>query len=150
MITLTQLNKAICDKVRTALDGAGLKITLSPEDLAEPIRRPSIKVSIADGTSGRDNSRMRRTGVTVRVYFFAKDRQRPKKENLQIREVLSEAFLEEIKVGEFWIPVMEDVEFMVTDGVLIATLDLDYLELLPEQKTGEYESIEMLENLHFD
>lgn len=148
MITLVELNKALCDKVRDALTAAGMEITLSPEDLSEPIRRPSIKVSIEDGSSGRENSRTKRTGITVRIYFFAANRDRPKMENLQVREALAAAFLDEVQVGSYWVPVLDDMEFTTTDGVLVATIELDFIERIPDQPEGEHESNENMESLH--
>lgn len=148
MIKLTELNKAICDKVKTALISYGLKIPLSPEDLSKPIKRPSIKIVMNEGGSGRENSRMKRTGITVRIYFFAKDDARPKEENLYVRDILSEAFLDEIQVGDFWIPILDEIDFTVTDGVLVATVELDYIERIPDRTESPYESNENMESLH--
>ena len=148
MITLLEINQAICRQVKAAFSEAGLDIPLNPEDLSEPIQRPSIKVMIEDGSAGQYNSCMKRTGITVRFYFFAKNAQRPKEEWLQVREALTVAFLEEVRAGDFWIPLKEDIEFTVSDGILVATMELEFLEELPSRPEGLWESEEMMERLH--
>ena len=74
--------------------------------------------------------------VTFRIYFFARDRSRPKLDNLAMRQALGLAFRDGIPVGEDVIPIDEGLSFTVTDGVLTAALELR-LDLEPETPEGE-------------
>ncbi len=74
--------------------------------------------------------------VTFRIYFFARDRSRPKLDNLAMRQALGRAFRDGVPVGEDVVPIDEGLLFTVTDGVLEAALDLR-LDLEPETPEGE-------------
>lgn len=140
-MTANEINRAINERIRAAMDGAGMSgVPLSPEDLSEPIVRPSVKVSLSGVSSGRFNGCEKETTLACRVYFFARDRERPKAENTSMRELLECAFLDDLAVGGGTIPI-EKVESEISDGVLICSFDLYRVELLPEP---EGETMEIL------
>lgn len=131
-MTANEINRAINGRIRAVLDGAGLMdVPLCPEDLSEPIVRPSVKVELSGVSSGRFNCSCREATLTCRIYFFARDRQRPKAENTAMRELLEAAFLEDLTVGGGTIPI-ERVDSEVADGVLVCSFDLYRVELMPE------------------
>lgn len=138
MITLIQINQAINSRIEEALTGSEFSVVgIVPEDLSEPIIRPSIKVAIEDSTNGKFNSVCRERTLTCRVYFFAKDRYKYKLDNLMMRDLLENAFLDDLQVIEgFYIPI-DNVTSEVSDTVLICSFDLYAIELLPETDANE-------------
>lgn len=85
MISLQAVNQAICALYQKALNAAGTGAELVAEDVSKPIIRPSGKVELEDGTDARLLASGRERTVTFRLYYFAKDRDRPKLENLAVR-----------------------------------------------------------------
>lgn len=115
-----------------ALDAAGTGAKLVAEDVSKPIIRPSGKVELEDGSDTRLLASGRERTVTFRLYYFAKDRDRPKLENLAVRGAIGEAFLDGITVEDTYLGIDEGVSFTVTDGVLVASLELTLTEPVPE------------------
>ena len=100
--------------------------------MSKPIIRPSGKVELEDGTDARLLASGRERTVTFWLYYFAKDRDRPKLENLAVRGAIGEAFLDGITVEDTYLGIDEGVSFTVTDGVLVASLELTLTEPVPE------------------
>lgn len=132
MVTIIQINKAIIDTLRGNLVGTEFEgIDFINQDLSEGYTRPCLKVDIESTTSGKFNAHMKERTLTVRVYFFAKNKEKPKLENIKMQEIVENAFLEDLKVTDtFYIP-MDEVESDISDGVLISSFDLGTLEILP-------------------
>lgn len=145
MISLQSLNKAICGRYRQALEQAGVDAPLLAEDVSAPIVRPSGKVELEDGADARLLSSGRERTVTFRLYYFAADKDRPKLENLAVRQALGEAFLDGITVEEMYLGIDEGLSFTVTDGVLVATLELTLTEPVPEAEAEPMETLEYRE-----
>lgn len=145
MISLQSLNQAVCDRYRQALDHAGTAAPLLAEDVSGPIIRPSGKVELEDGTDARLLDSGRERTVTFRLYYFAANKDRPKMENLAVRQAVGEAFLDGITVEDTYLGIDEGVSFTVTDGVLVATLDLTITEPIPEADGEPMETLEYRE-----
>ena len=122
MISLQAVNRAICALYQKALNAAGTGAELVAEDVSRPIIRPSGKVELEDGSDARLLASGRERTVTFRLYYFAKDRERPKLENLAVRGAIGEAFL---------------------DGVLVASLELTLTEPVPEADTEPMEELNL-------
>ena len=112
--------------------------------MSKPIIRPSGKVELEDGSDTRLLASGRERTVTFRLYYFAKDRDRPKLENLAVRSAIGEAFLDGITVEDTYLGIDEGVSFTVTDGVLVASLELTLTEPVPEADA------EPMEELNFE
>ena len=145
MISLQSLNQAVCDRYRQALDHAGTAAPLLAEDVSGPIIRPSGKVELEDGTDARLLDSGRERTVTFRLYYFAANKDRPKMENLAVRQAVGEAFLDGITVEDTYLGIDEGISFTVTDGVLVATLDLTITEPIPEAAGEPMETLEYRE-----
>lgn len=145
MISLQSLNQAVCDRYRQALDHAGTAAPLLAEDVSGPIIRPSGKVELEDGTDARLLDSGRERTVTFRLYYFAANKDRPKMENLSVRQAVGEAFLDGITVEDTYLGIDEGISFTVTDGVLVATLDLTITEPIPEADGEPMETLEYRE-----
>lgn len=106
-----------------------LHIPIREADLPEPIVRPSIKTFVDVGSSSRLNADILSRTVHTDIYFFAADKHRPRMENMDMIDRLSYAFLNGIDVDEaLHIPLLENIEFSVEDGVLHAEFDVDVYE----------------------
>ena len=147
MSSLLSLNRAVCDLYRQALQNAGTGAPLLAEDVSAPIIRPSGKVELEDGVEARLLASGRERTVTFRLYYFASDKDRPKLENLAVRQAIGEAFLDGITVEDTYIGIDEGVSFTVTDGVLVATLDLTLTEPIPEADGEPMETLEYREGM---
>ena len=147
MISLQSLNQAVCDRYRQALDHAGTAAPLLAEDVSGPIIRPSGKVELEDGTDARLLDSGRERTVTFRLYYFAANKDRPKMENLAVRQAVGEAFLDGITVEDTYLGIDEGISFTVTDGVLVATLDLTLTEPIPEADGEPMETLEYREGM---
>ena len=53
-------------------------------------------------------------------------------ENLAVRQAVGDAFLDGITVGDTYLGIDDGVSFTVTDGVLVATIDLNWSEPILE------------------
>ena len=120
-MTLLEVNRAVCALAEQAAAQSGTGAELSAEDLSREAAAVEDRVE---------------TEVTFRIYFFARDRSRPKLDNLAMRQALGLAFRGGVPVGEDVIPIDEGLSFTVTDGVLEAALELR-LDLVPEEPAGE-------------
>ncbi|MGE4272062.1 MAG: DUF6838 family protein [Desulfitobacterium sp.] len=148
MPTLLDINKAINDKIETTLVGTAFSmVPLVAEDVSEPITRPSIKVEIDSVTSSNLNPSSKEKTLTCRVYFFASDRYKYKIENAKIQDLLENAVLGGVSVGDGFYPI-DEVSSETTDTVLICSFDLYAVELLPEPTVnGIGEPLEPMETL---
>ena len=126
-----------------ALDAAGTGAKLVAEDVSKPIIRPSGKVELEDGSDTRLLASGRERTVTFRLYYFAKDRDRPKLENLAVRGAIGDAFLDGITVEDTYLGIDEGVSFTVTDGVLVASLELTLTEPVPEADAEPMEELNL-------
>ncbi len=142
-MTLKELNRAVCERVKKAVQAAGIQAELIAEDVSAPIVRPSVKVELEDGTDAALSHRMSEQSVTFRIYFFARDPYRPKLDNLAMREALSDVFRAGVETAEGMVPADEGLSFAVADGVLTASLSL-----LLEQEEPETE--EDMENMNLN
>ena len=139
MISLQAVNRAICARYQTALDAAGTGAKLVAEDVSKPIIRPRGKVELEDGSDTRLLASGRERTVTFRLYYFAKDRDRPKLGNLAV----GEAFLDGITVEDTYLGIDEGVSFTVTDGVLVASLELTLTEPVPKADAEPMEELNL-------
>lgn len=152
MVTLLEINKAIVNKMKSALVGTDYsEVPIVAEDVSEPIIRPSIKVEIENLVSGKFNASCKERTLTARIYYFAKDRYKYKIDNTKMQDLIENAFLDELEVTEgFYIPI-ESVSSEIADSVLICSFDLYTIELMPEPTTNPIgEPIEPMETLEIN
>ena len=128
-IKLEDINRAVVEQfraalVRTDIDGADVVA----EDVRAPIIRPCGKVELDDNTGGALMERGAQRGATFHLYWFATSRTMPKLENLTVRQAVEDAFLDGVMLEDIHIPLSEDINFTVSDGVLICTVELAWYE----------------------
>lgn len=139
MITFNQINAAVNEKIQTAIENVfDYEVPLVAEDITEPIIRPSIKVIFENSDSTKFNEHCKERNISYSVYFFAKNRNKTKPENIAIREAIENEFINDLKVDDnFYIPI-DNLQFETSDGVLIITFDLYTIELLPDNDLNEF------------
>ena len=151
MITLLEINKAINDKIKHALaDSEFSSVPIIASDLSEPIVRPSLKVFLEDGTTGKFNSCMKERTLTVRVYFFATDLKKYKIENTKVQDLIENEFLTPIKVTDTFYIDVDEVESTISDTVLICSFDIETLENIPDIILDDGVEYEMMGNLNLE
>lgn len=151
MITLLEINKAINEKIKHALaDSEFSSVPIIASDLSEPIVRPSLKVFLEDGTTGKFNSCMKERTLTVRVYFFATDLKKYKIENTKVQDLIENEFLTPLKVSDTFIVDIDEVEVNTTDTVLVCNFNIETLEDIPEIIIDDGIDYEPMENLNLD
>lgn len=151
MITLLEINKAINEKIKHALaDSEFSSVPIIASDLSEPIVRPSIKVFLEDGNTGKFNSCMKERTLTVRVYFFATDLKKYKIENTKVQDLIENEFLTPLKVSDTFIVDIDEVEVNTTDTVLVCNFNIETLEDIPEIIIDDGIDYEPMENLNLD
>lgn len=143
---LEQLNARIVAMLKDALKQAGSAAKVVAEDVNAPIKRPSAKVELDTTSTGRRMEFGQDRSATFRLYFFAADGDRPKMENLRVREAIEDVFSGGIQLDDLYIGLEEDVECEVTDGVLVATVVCPWAE---PRDTGE-DKAELMTNLVID
>ena len=149
MITLLEINKAINNKIEHALADSEFKtVPIIASDLSEPIVRPSLKVFLEDGTTGKFNSCMKERALTCRVYFFATNLKKYKIENTKVQDLIENEFLTPIKVTDTFYIDVDEVEANTSDTVLICSFNIETLEDIPEIIIDDGVEYEMMENLN--
>ena len=149
MITLLEINKAVNEKIKHALADSEFKtVPIIASDLSEPIVRPSLKVFLEDGTTGKFNSCMKERTLTVRVYFFATDLKKYKIENTKVQDLIENEFLTPIKVTDTFYIDVDEVEANTSDTVLICSFNIETLEDIPEIIIDDGVEYEMMGNLN--
>lgn len=143
-VKLEDINRKIVRMYRTALEASGIEgADVVAEDVRSPITRPCGKVELDENSAGALMLGGAEKTATFRLYYFATSAERPKLENLMVREAIAQAFLDGIMLEDIHLPISEGVAFTVTDGVLVATLDLLWQE-------HREESGEMMEYLYYN
>lgn len=151
MITLLEINKAVNEKIKHALaDSEFSSVPIIASDLSEPIVRPSLKVFLEDGTTGKFNSCMKERTLTVRVYFFATDLKKYKIENTKVQDLIENEFLTPLKVTDTFYIDVDEVEANTTDTVLVCNFNIETLEDIPEIIIDDGIDYEPMENLNLD
>lgn len=150
MITLLEINKAIDEKIEHALANSEFStVPILAGDLSE-IVRPSLKVILDDGNTGKMNSHMKERTLQVKVYFFASDLTKYKIENTKVQDLIENEFLTPIKVTDTFFIDVDEVESAINDTVLICSFDIETLEDIPDEILDDGVEYENMENLYLN
>ena len=139
----------IYDGVKSTIESALIDTSFSAVPVIaednEGIVRPSIKINMDENKTEKLNCNNKERTLTVRVYFFAKDKNKYKIDNLKMQDILENAFLNDVKVTDaFYMPIINDgVSTKVITSVLECTFDLYSIEEIED--TTEYELMEELD-----
>lgn len=144
-IKLEDINRAVVEQYRTALTQTGIEgADVVAEDVRAPIIRPCGKVELDDNSGGALMEHGAQRSATFLLYWFATSRVLPKLENLTVRQAVEDAFIDGVMLEDIHIPLAEDLDFTVSDGVLICTVELSWYE-----HRGEDDG-EIMETLYYN
>lgn len=143
MVKYTDIHKAIVDKLKSKF--AGVEITSN--DVSEGFSRPSFFISFDNMKASDFMGEALDRELTIRIYYFSKDRDKNKIELLNMQDELNELFLQDniVQVDANTKIEIEELEFDVVDKVLHCYFDIKLSE--------DYERIDSLPNmeeLHVD
>lgn len=160
IIKLSQIHAAINTTITNALVGTDFsQVPIYSEDEKRAFQtndngsitallRPSLRITFDNTQAGKFNSQLKERNLTVRIYFFAQDKYKYKKDNLKMQDILENAFLEDVQVTpSFFMPVSneEGVQSQVIDTVLECSFDLYSLEEIYDDS-----ALEPIEELNFN
>lgn len=137
MIQITDIYIALREVIEQACADAGITAPVIAGDLTEPIVRPSIKIELTNDQASRDATHMDARSLTARIYYFAPDAHKWRDANYSMQDALRSALHDSLMVGTFEIYSEDGIDFDTTDGVLIGTLQYDWLEDRPSHDDGE-------------
>lgn len=132
MIKLNDIRDAINKTIINALAETkfdGIKPTAI--DYTDGIPRPSLRVIFDGAKTGKFNRQLKERTLTIRVYFYAKNKDKYRDDNIEMQDIIENAFLEPIKVSDtFYMPIVSEdgVSSEVIDTVLECSFDLYSLE----------------------
>jgi len=150
IITLIDIYEGVKTTIESALIGTDFSTVPIVAEDNEGIIRPSIKINMDDNKSDKLNYKHKERTLTVRVYFFAKDKVKYKIDNLKMQDILENAFLNDVKITDsFYMPIINDgITTNVVNSVLDFSFELYSIEEIDElilDSTG----YEMMEELDF-
>lgn len=143
IIKLSQIHAAINTTIENALVRTDFsQVTIYSEDEKSAFQinndgsviallRPSLRITFDSAQASKFNSQLKERNLTVRIYFFAQDKYKYKKDNLKMQDLIENAFLEDVQITpSFFMPISneEGVQSQVIDTVLECSFDLYSLE----------------------
>lgn len=127
MIKCTDVIKAVVSRVNKSFPD----IKFISDDVKEGFFRPSFRVVIDNLRESNFMDFSRERAFTIRLYYFAKDKERNKIENLDMIDSLSELFIDNgaLQINdEYSIEIVEDVEFDIVDNIVHCYINLEIVE----------------------
>lgn len=116
---MKSINKQISNK---------LEIDVDSKNIEEEFTRPSVRTSIDNLKTSAFMQTMKERNFIVRIYYFPRTLNKNKIELLEIQEKLENAFFNNLNIKDAFFIYIEEIEFNVTDGILIAEFDVMTLE----------------------
>lgn len=138
MITLFDVNQSVNDTIQKAVQSVfDYDVPIVAEELKEPIERPSLKIIIENSTNGKLNHFFQQKNMTVYIYFFAQNETRSKFDNRKVQNAIEQTLLDGITINDVWFAV-EQVHTDSAEGILCCSFDLEIIEEIEREQTGEY------------
>lgn len=144
-ITWQELDDALGAAVSSALREAALPALRVRDDTEKPLPRPSYRIDLAAADEARTAEYAER-GAEVEIYYYPKDAHAPRRELLTAAEAVRAALGEGIDVGGVWLYLENEIETDASDGVLAATLRLEWIETAGEPEGEPMEELEYNDN----
>jgi hypothetical protein len=142
MITLNDLITVI----NTVLEKRFPNIERLSTDIEEGFNRPSFFVDIDNHNKSMLGEVLKDVNLTVRIYYFPKNKYKNRIELLSMIEDLTNLFLTNLKINaDFYIPINEVNSTITEEKVLIIDFDIRYVYEVPED-----EELEMLEEINIE
>ena len=155
MIALSTILTAVNTNILNALaDTDYNKVKIESRDFTNGIKRPSIRV-LYNSNSNKFNRQLKERILKIKILFYAEDQYDYKTDNINIQDILENAFLEDLYVQEgFYMPYcnsngdIEGIESEVVDGILQCSFNLySREEIYDDSNLEDIEDLELDLNL---
>ena len=120
-------------------DTAFNQVNFTTKDIVEGIERPSFFIDFESNTTGLLNTFTKERTLEIKIYYFSKDKLKPKLELMELQEHLESIFLKYIKVNEDFYIHVNKVHFNVNrvDGFLIMDIETYSIERVVDDSKGD-------------
>lgn len=136
MITLKDINKAIVTQVKEGLrDTPYVNVGFSSTDIEKSIIRPSFYVEFLSNKTGRFNANNKERTLHIQLFYFPTMHIKNKMEILEVEGLLEDVFIDSLKINDNFIIPINEVDFDITDGTLIANIELYTIEEIEDTDT---------------
>lgn len=152
MIALSTILAAVNTNILNALvNTAYSNIEIVSKDFTDGIIRPSIRV-LYNSDVGKFNSQLKERVLKIKILFYAKDKNNFKLDNVNMQDILENAFLEDLEIQEgFYMSYcnsngdIEGITSEIVDSVLQCSFNLYSLEPIYDDS-----NLEPIEELDFN
>ncbi|WP_055070713.1 phage tail terminator family protein [Clostridium massiliamazoniense] len=145
---IIEIYKSVILKLKKIIKNSGFNgLKIIDEEVEGTIIRPSIKLTLDDVNSENLTSEYNNNNLKFRLYFFAKDRNKYKLDNLKMSEILVKE-LTFIEVNDIVIDI-EELQIETVDTVLVCSFSINYYEI-NNKKNYDSDNEEFMENLIYE
>ncbi|WP_297422097.1 DUF6838 family protein [Clostridium sp.] len=152
MIALSTILAAVNLNILNALENTDYsKVEIVSKDFIDGIQRPSIRV-LYNSNTGKFNRQLKERILNIKILFYAEDKYNYKFANIDMQDILENAFLEDLFIQEgFYMPYcnsngdVEGIQSEIVDGVLQCSFNLYSREEIYDDS-----NLEDIEDLEFD
>ncbi|MFR5264458.1 DUF6838 family protein [Clostridium sp.] len=145
---IIEIYKSVILKLKKIIKNSGFNgLKIIDEEVEGTIIRPSIKLTLDDVNSQNLTSEYNNNNLKFRLYFFAKDRNKYKLDNLKMSELLVKE-LTFIEVDDIGIEI-EELQIETVDTVLVCSFSINYYEI-NNKKNYDSDNEEFMENLIYE
>ena len=145
---IIEIYKSVILKLKKIIKNSGFNgLKIIDEEVEGTIIRPSIKLILDDVNSENLTSEYNNNNLKFRLYFFAKDRNKYKLDNLKMSEILVKE-LTFIEVNDIVIDI-EELQIETVDTVLVCSFSINYYEI-NNKKNYDSDNEEFMENLIYE
>ena len=130
---IKQIQNALTTLVLDALP-KGVKVLR--QDVPEPLPRPCVKIDILPFEVSPACAGMREYDIDVDIWYYPRDKNRPRDECRQAAELLTDVLADGFDVdGEAWLQITDDISCDLSNGVLVLQFQIAWTASADE--TGE-------------
>ncbi|AQS09683.1 hypothetical protein CLOBY_18140 [Clostridium saccharobutylicum] len=152
MIALSTILTAINNNILNALANTHYKdVEIVSKDFTDGIIRPAIRV-LYSTSAGKFNAALKERVLNIKILFYAKDKNAYKLDNINMQDILENAFLEDLEVQEgFFMSYCNangDIEPMTSD--IVDTVLQCSFNLYSRENIYDDSSLEDMEDLEIN
>lgn len=142
---IIEIYKSVILKLKKIIKNSEFnELKIIDEEIEGIIIRPSLKLTLDDVNSENLTSEYNNNNLKFRLYFFSKDRNKYKLDNLKMSELLIKA-LTFIEVDDIVIDI-EELQIETVDTVLVCSFSINYYGI-NNKKNYDSDNEEFMENL---
>ena len=133
MLSLKDIVKAVNNEISLNFPN----ININSKDIKEGFKRPSFFIDIENDKTNKFNAVTKDKTLTIRIYYFPSDKYQNRVELLEMQDKLENMFYQGLKINDnTFIPLADDMDAIVVDGVLQISLYLYTIEEIDDIDTS--------------